>query len=139
MENRTYTHPQDHARNEAMPKKSSPTPGFGAHLAQLRKTAGYTQVQLAEALGVSQRVIAYYEGETSHPPAALLPQLAEVLGISADELLKIRPVKKARAPDSRLVRRLQQIEKLGPKEKRQVMTLLDTFIENAKLKQQAKQ
>lgn len=60
--------------------------------------------------------------------------------MSADELLGLKaaaPSKKARTPDTRLVRRMQQIEKLGAKEKRQILQVLDTYLENAKLKQQA--
>lgn len=137
MENRTYTFGQDHSPSFSMPKTSSPVSGLGSHLAQLRKAAGYTQTELAEALGTTQRVIAYYEGETDHPPAALLPQLAKVLGVSADEILQLKPLKKARKPDTRIERRLQQIEKLAPQEKRQVITLLDAFIERAQLKRQS--
>ncbi|WP_157954011.1 hypothetical protein [Microbulbifer sp. A4B17] len=43
-------------------------------------------------------------------------------------------VKKVRQPYSRLLRRMQKIEKLDAATKRQV---IDTFIENAKLKKQA--
>lgn len=86
---------------------------------------------------MSQRVIAYYEGETDHPPAALLPQLAQVLGVSADALLGLKAPRKVKTPDTRLSRRLQQIEKLDPQEKRQVITLLDAFIERAQLKRQS--
>jgi transcriptional regulator with XRE-family HTH domain len=82
-------------------------------------------------------VIAYYEGETDHPPAALLPQLAQVLGVSADALLGLKAPRKVKTPDTRLSRRLQQIEKLDPQEKRQVITLLDAFIERAQLKRQS--
>jgi len=46
-------------------------------------------------------------------------------------------VKKIKQPDSRLLRRMQQIEKLDAATKRQVIQVIDTFIENAKLKKQA--
>ena len=35
--------------------------GFGPRLAQIRKGRGISQEALGEAVGVSQRVIAYYE------------------------------------------------------------------------------
>ena len=64
--------------------------------------------------------------------------MAKVLGVSADELLGIKPLKKnRRQPDSRLQRRLQQIEKLDPATKRQVMQVIDTYLEAAQLKKQA--
>lgn len=109
--------------------------GFGARLATLRRAAGYTQQELADTLGVTQRMISYYEGQPEPPPSALLPGLAKALKVTTDELLGITPVKKkGRQPDNRLLRRLQQIEKLEPREKRQVMQLLDTFIEREQLK-----
>lgn len=120
-----------------MPKAKKRVTEFGARLTTLRKAAGYTQVELAAALGTTQRMIAYYEGRAEKAPAALLPQMAEVLGVSADELLGIKPLKrsKSKQPDTRLQRRLQRIEKLDPKARRQVTQLLDTFIEREELKQ----
>jgi DNA modification methylase len=54
----------------------------------LRKTVGFTQEELAARIGVSRRVIAYYEGETRHPPTHILPRLAQVLSVSAEVLLQ---------------------------------------------------
>ena len=124
--------------SDAMPKrKSEDVTGFGERLAALRKAAGFTQAELAEEIGVSRRMIAYYEGETEYPPTALLPDLAQALGVSADTLLGLKPLKKARKTDNRLQRRLQQLEQLEPKEKRQVLQLLDTFIERERLRKKA--
>jgi transcriptional regulator with XRE-family HTH domain len=118
-----------------MPKVKDRTSDFGARLTQLRKAAGYTQVELAQTLGTTQRMIAYYESRAEKAPAALLPQLAEALGVSTDEILGIKPLKKGKKPDTRLQRRLQQIEKLDPKARRQITQLLDTFLEREELKQ----
>lgn len=67
------------------------TEGFGARLAELRKAAGYTQVELAEALGMSQRMIAYYESIENNPLAKILRLLAQTLRVSTDELLGVSP------------------------------------------------
>ena len=109
---------------------------FGERLAALRKAAGFTQVELAAELGISQRMVAYYESPQAAPPAALLPSIATALGVSIDELFgrnaKRRLVKQD--GDSRLRRRLLAIEKLDPAEKRQVLQLLDALIERGHLK-----
>lgn len=122
-----------------MPKKKiPPLTGFGARLAQLRKAAGYTQLELANEVGVSRRMIAYYEIQSDHPPSSLLPAIAKALRLTTDELLGAAPIKKvARPADSRLHRRLQQIEQLDPTEKRQALQLLDAFIERGQLKRKA--
>lgn len=112
---------------------------FGQRLAELRKAAGFTQVELAAELGISQRMMAYYESPNATPPANLLPNIATVLGVSIDDLFgraaKRRLVKQE--GDSRLRRRLLAIEKLDVTEKRQVLQLLDAFIERGQLKRKA--
>jgi len=119
-----------------MPKrKTEVIASFGDRLASLRKAAGYTQVELAAEMGITQRMVAYYEAPNAQPPAHFLPQLAQTLGVSMDVLLGLaepRWVKKIAT--NRLERRLLEIEKLDPKAKRQLTQLLDTFIEGEKLK-----
>ena len=116
--------------------KAEQPASFGERLASLRKAAGFTQIELAAELGVSQRMVAYYESPAATPPANLLPQIAAALGVSIDELFgvgtKRRLVKQD--GDSRLRRRLLAIEKLDVVEKRQVLQLLDAFIERGQLK-----
>lgn len=109
---------------------------FGQRLASLRKAAGFTQIEMAAELGVSQRMVAYYESPAATPPANLLPQIALALGVSIDELFgvgaKRRLVKQD--GDSRLRRRLLAIEKLAVAEKRQVLQVIDALIERGQLK-----
>ncbi|MGD8910905.1 MAG: helix-turn-helix transcriptional regulator [Chromatiales bacterium] len=119
-----------------MPKqKVEDLTDFGKRLVKLRKAAGYTQTELAQELGVTQRMVSYYEGHSEYPPAALLPKLSTLLGVSSDELLGIAPLKKAKKPDTRLQRRFQQIEKLPPKERRQLVLLIDTFLKANQLQE----
>lgn len=109
---------------------------FGERLVQLRKARGFTQQELADEVGMSRRMVAYYESQSKHPPTTHLPAFAKALNVSADELLGTVPLKPAtlRARDTRLSRRLQQIEKLDTAEKRQVMQLIDMFIERSRYK-----
>jgi transcriptional regulator with XRE-family HTH domain len=107
---------------------------FGKRLATLRKAAGYTQLQLADEIGATRRMIAYYESESQHPPANMLVDLAKALNVSADALLGIEPIKNVPV-SSRLERRIRQIEKLGPKPRKQITQLIDTFVEAEQLKQ----
>ncbi|MDZ7792008.1 MAG: helix-turn-helix transcriptional regulator [Xanthomonadales bacterium] len=124
-------------RTSAIPKQDvNKLAGVGARLAALRRAAGFTQIELAGALEVTQRMISYYEGQADPPPSALLPKLAQTLGVSVDELLGVKPIKPSRKPDSRMQRRLSQVEKLPPAAKRQVIQLIDAFIERETLKQQ---
>ena len=120
-----------------MPKrKTEVIESFGERLAQLRQDAGYTQVEFAAAAGITQRMVAYYEVPDAHPPAHLLPQMAQVLEVSLQVLLGVsEPRRPKKVATNRLERRLMEIEKLDLKAKRQITQLLDTFIEREKLKQ----
>ncbi len=114
--------------------------GFGPRLAQLRKQAGLTQTALAQEIGISQRMMAYYEGPTSFPPATLLPKIARVLNVSIETLLGTETAKrKAKPLDTRMQRRLTQIASLPTEERRQIMQLVDAFIERGQLKRRATQ
>lgn len=121
-----------------MPKQKAPeATTFGQRLVALRKAAALTQQQLADEVGVSRRMIAYYEGQSEHPPTTLLPALAQALNVSADELLGLAPIsaqRNGRVRDNRMQRRLQQLANLPPEERRQIMQVLDAFIERSQLK-----
>lgn len=110
---------------------------FGTRLAYFRQKAGYSQRDLARETGISQRMIAYYEKQPQYPPMHVLTTLAGALGISLQDAMGGKSKRSGEPRDMRLRRRLEQIEGLEEKEKRQVIQLLDTFIENNRLKQQA--
>ncbi len=61
---------------------------LGAFIAQLRKEKGLTQKQLSEMLSVSDKTVSHWEREESSPDISLLPVIAEIFGITVDELLK---------------------------------------------------
>jgi transcriptional regulator with XRE-family HTH domain len=122
----------------AMPRKrKTHTPAdetFGQRLARLRKARGFSQTELGELLGVSQRVMTYYECQSERPPAYLLPRLAEALDVSVDELLGVQPVKETPAPrNTRLWRKLREIEKLPPGDRRAVLKVVDGLLARQKL------
>lgn len=124
-----------------MPKtnnQSDNSDSFGNRMADLRTESGYSQRDLARETGISQRMIAYYEKQAQYPPTHVLPILAKALKVSIDQLLGVENGDgKGKKKDMRLWRRFTQIEKLDAKEKRQVIQLLDTFIEKEQLKQKA--
>ena len=60
---------------------------FGARLAELRKGRGFPQLDPADQAGLSRRMLAYYEGQSEHPPNTHLPGVARALGLTTDELL----------------------------------------------------
>lgn len=114
----------------AKKKAAHPEPeSFGRRLARIRKEAGYSQRSLAAELGVSYRVIAYYEAQTEHPPTHLLPAIADALSLSVDQLLGRAPVSKRKAPQNeRLLRQLRQVEKLPPRARQSVIEHIEGLV-----------
>ena len=113
-----------------MPKNANPKlEGFGKRLAELRKAAGYTQEQLAQAIGASRRMVAYYETESQHPPIHILIELANALSLSTDQLLGVTPAKNG-APhgNSHLARRLKQLESLPSNDQKAIFKFIDALI-----------
>ncbi|MBF0548704.1 MAG: helix-turn-helix domain-containing protein [Candidatus Riflebacteria bacterium] len=105
------------------PPKNNATE-FGKHLAELRKAAGLSQMAVAEALRIPQRNVSFYEREARGLPPNLLKPLAELLGVSAEEILGINEEKASkRGPKSRLERQFEEIQKL-PRPKQEFISKL---------------
>lgn len=105
--------------------------GFGQRLAAIRKSRGLTQAELGAAVGVSNRVIAYYEQDDAQPPGAMLVDLARALGVTTDEMLGVKPSKGLSDPKTaRLVKRLRRIEELPAADQRAVLKVLDAMLES---------
>lgn len=125
-----------------MPRKKSVQPehSFGQRLAVLRQAAGLSQRQLAKQTGISQRMIAYYEGRAALPPGHALTVFAEALGTSVDELAGKKPIKSSAAGRAhpRLWQRFRQIEKLPLRERKEVFSVIDAYLERHRLSQIAK-
>ena len=124
----------DHKIRLEMPAKKEPHTAFGKRLFALRKTRGLTQVQLAEALGTTQRVISYYETEAELPPSTAIIPLARVLEVSADELLGLKraePNGNSSVQKQRLWKRFQKMDVLPTKDQRAVIRLINSLAGSA--------
>ena len=60
---------------------------FGKTIASLRKEKNMTQSELAEQMGVTDKAVSKWERDLSCPDVASLPRLAEILGVTIDELM----------------------------------------------------
>lgn len=61
---------------------------IGRFIAALRKANGLTQRELAEKLNVSDKAVSRWERDESAPDLMLIPVIAEIFGVSSDELLR---------------------------------------------------
>ncbi len=61
---------------------------IGGFIAALRRASGMTQKELADKLNVSDKTVSRWERDEGAPDLALIPVIAEIFGVSCDELLR---------------------------------------------------
>ncbi len=69
---------------------------LGGRISELRKQRNITQDCLAEAMSVSPQAVSKWENDISCPDIMMLPQLAEYINVTVDELLRGNQAKQAR-------------------------------------------
>ena len=82
---------------------------LGTMIAELRKQHGMTQLELAEKMGVTDKAVSNWERDLSCPDINSIPNLAEILGVSVEELMQVK--KEAEAPVSKVA----EIMEIAPK------------------------
>ena len=65
---------------------------MGARIAALRREAGMSQAQLAQALQVSPSAVGMYEQDRREPSLSAMVTMSEALGVSVDYLLTGTPL-----------------------------------------------
>jgi transcriptional regulator with XRE-family HTH domain len=98
---------------------------LGARIAELRKSAAITQVQLADTLGVSQQTVASWEVGRRGVPVATLPALARALSVSVEALIGEKAAPAKRGPAPQLQQRIERLTRLPKAQQRLVLQMLD--------------
>ncbi len=75
---------------------------IGNKIKQLRQKSSFTQEQLASKLGVSAQSVSKWENAISMPDIVLLPTLAEVFGVSVDDLFDLTTQDRLRRIENRM-------------------------------------
>ncbi|MCU7859739.1 MAG: helix-turn-helix domain-containing protein [Candidatus Thiodiazotropha sp. (ex Lucinoma kastoroae)] len=102
---------------------------LGRSITKLRKTQNMTQGQLAELLGISQQHMASFEKGIRKVPASMLPMLAQLFGISVDELVGLKSPAAKRGPVPKLQRQIELVTRLPKAKQKFVSEMLDTVIQ----------
>ena len=61
---------------------------IGSFIAALRKANGMTQKDLADRLNVSDKTVSRWERDDGSPDLSMIPVIAEIFGVTCDELLR---------------------------------------------------
>lgn len=62
---------------------------MGGFIAAKRQEKGLTQLELGERMGVTDKAVSKWERDISCPDIASIPRLAEELGVSLEELMRV--------------------------------------------------
>ncbi|WP_410438317.1 helix-turn-helix domain-containing protein [Lonsdalea quercina] len=103
---------------------------LGKRITALRKEAGLTQVQLAQALNVSQQAVQSWEAGRRRIQISILPAVARLLSVSLEDLRGGAPNRTPRkcGPASRLEQQIQVISQLQKTKQKFVTEMLDNVI-----------
>jgi len=120
-----------------MPRKSTkPKPPQGSRLAELRKGAGLSQYELARYVGVPQANIAFWERSEKPPRSEVLPKMAEVLGVTVEDLLIVgneRPLNKKAAksngrPAGKVREVFDRVSKLPRRQQEHIVNWVSAYL-----------
>lgn len=67
-------------------------PSMGDMISTLRKEKGMTQKDLADRLSITDKAVSKWERNLAFPDTATIPGLAEILGISVEELMNAKSI-----------------------------------------------
>ena len=84
---------------------------LGKRIAELRKQKDLRQDDIAQLLDVSSQAVSKWENDQTCPDIGLLPKLAQILGVTTDELLSGK-------------QELQEVRVLPPEERKDIKDML---------------
>ena len=68
---------------------------IGQRIAELRKSKGLTQAELADLLGVTHQAVSQWERSETLPDILTLPRIAEIFGENINAILGLEETKNA--------------------------------------------
>jgi transcriptional regulator with XRE-family HTH domain len=105
---------------------------LGGRIAQLRKDIGLSQQAVADALQIPQQTYANYEVARARPAVSMLPTLAQLFGISVDELLGLhRSGAAKRGPTPLLQKQIERLSLLPKAQQKVVLKMLEGVLDQS--------
>jgi transcriptional regulator with XRE-family HTH domain len=106
-------------------------PPFGQRLAAARERRSLSQQELADKLGMTRSMIAYYESRAKNPTLEFIEKAADLLKVSVSDLVGHADASRKRpGPPPKLERQLEEIRKLPRAKQRFLTELLDSMLKH---------
>jgi transcriptional regulator with XRE-family HTH domain len=103
-------------------------PALGEKIATARIQAGLTQSQLAEKLGVSQRVVTYWEREAVGLKAEQLASLTKVLNVPAEFFIGGPQANRGGGPSGKARLLFEQVSKIPRSQQRRILETVEDML-----------
>ena len=104
---------------------------FGDRLCKIRKARGITQQEFGDKIGVSKRVIAFYEGNREGPTPILLQKMASGLNVTVAHLLGKMPIQDIKETIKPSLRKyIDMLQNLPPKEMKVILHMIELAARN---------
>lgn len=125
--------PQSDAYNHAVARpRTKPRARQGRHLTELRKAAGLSQTEMAEALAVPQSNIAFWEQSEKPPRSDLLPKMADTLGVTVAELLNVNGemaiAKRSSRPPGKVRKVFEDVSRLPRRQQEHIVRVVSALV-----------
>jgi transcriptional regulator with XRE-family HTH domain len=103
---------------------------LGQKIAELRRSKGWTQTQLAEKVGVHPSHITRWERDKNQPSASGLNELAQHFEVSVEDLTKAHSKRllQESIQDDELLSHFKKIQDLDKDDQATIMQVIDAFI-----------
>lgn len=99
---------------------------FGQRLFSTRKARGFSQAELGEMVGLSKRMVSFYEGDTQGPPVDIVVKIAKALNVTTSYLLGESPMKTIKDEMTPSIRKhVDTLQKLPQKDQKAVMRMIE--------------
>jgi len=102
---------------------------FARRLAKLRRERQLTQVELAEKVGVSRGIVAFYESCRTNPTLETVEKFADFFGVPVSYLLEEAEDGRSRpGPASKFEQQVEHVRQLSPIQQRRLVNMIDAFL-----------
>ena len=102
---------------------------LNANITELRKKRGWTQAILAEKMQMTTSHVSRWETGRQRPATRTLKRLADLFGVTIDDLLADAPSEEAvlEVKDDEVLEKVKLLHELGPEDRSLVFRIIDTF------------
>lgn len=100
-----------------------------SRITELRKQKGWSQSELAKQIQVSREIVGRYERGDAVPSIDIAKRMADAFEVSLDYLVGAAE----KQLNKEMVKRIEDVDKMKPDDKKMIYAFLDAFITKTKL------